>query len=343
MDLPEGILMAARAKRGRWWELTLPTGQYGYASNGDVAPGPKGRTLPKAALRGLTITEDSSWTTLAFATSAKVPYRISQHADPQRLSLVLHRTHMADEWTRYPTSDSLIDHFAWEQVGPELLRFDIFLNIGQQWGYRARYVGNQLHLGIRKPPVIGKDALFENLTIVLDPGHGGEHQGSLGATGMQEKDVNLDYALMLYEMLENRGANVHLTRTADTTLSLSRRMEMARELDAHLFIWLHNNAVGSARPPLEVQGASSFYTQLQALPFVRGAYPHLLALDLVPQGMVHRSYYITRQTDMVVYLVEGAFLSHPEDEMFLQKDENLKRLAEAVLKGLEDTLSELAE
>ena len=59
--------------------------------------------------------------------------------------------------------------------------------------------------------------------------------------------------------------------------------------------------------------------------------------------MVHRSYYVTRQTDMVVYLVEVVFLSHPEDEMFLQKDENLKRLAEAVLKGLEDTLRELAE
>ena len=98
-----------------------------------------------------------------------------------------------------------------------------------------------------------------------------------------------------------------------------------------------------ARPPLEIQGASSFYTQPHALPFVRGAYPHLLALGLVPQGMVHRSYYITRQTDMVVYLVEGAFLSHPEDEMFLQKDENLKRLGEAVLQGLEDTLRELAE
>ena len=115
----------------------------------------------------------------------------------------------------------------------------------------------------------GKDAHSENLTIVLGPGHGGESRGSLDATGMQEKYVNLHYALILYEMLEKRGANVHLTRTPDTTLSLSRRMELARELDANLFIWLHNNSVGSARPPLEVQGASSFYTQLQALPFVR--------------------------------------------------------------------------
>lgn len=66
-------------------------------------------------------------------------------------------------------------------------------------------------------------------------------------------------------------------------------------------------------------------------------------LGLEPFGEVHRTYYVTRQRDIVIFLVEGAFLSNPIDEMFLMKDENLKKLAKAVYDGLEDYLLKIAE
>jgi N-acetylmuramoyl-L-alanine amidase len=79
------------------------------------------------------------------------------------------------------------------------------------------------------------------------------------------------------------------------------------------------------------------------LPFARFVYHRLVDLDLIPVGTVHRSYYVLRQTDPVIFLVEGAFLSHPLDEMFLLDDSNLKRLAEAVYQGMEDYLKTLAK
>ena len=144
-------------------------------------------------------------------------------------------------------------------------------------------------------------------------------------------------------MLENAGAEVVLTRSADTTMFLSPRVQIARDAGAHILVWMHNNSTGLSRPPLDVQGTSTFYTNIQGLPFSQAVYPHLLELGLEPQGIVHRSYYVTRQTYPVIYLVEGAFLSHPDDEIFLMESENLRRLAAAVYEGLRDRLEALAE
>lgn len=151
------------------------------------------------------------------------------------------------------------------------------------------------------------------------------------------------YTHYLADLLLNAGASVYLTRTADTTLILSERIDMAMEQNTHLFIWLHNNSTALMRDPHTVRGTSTYYKHLQAKPFSDAVYPYLKALNLEPEGLVHRSYYMTRQTAMVVYLIEGAFLSNPEDEMWLMNDDNLKRLAQAVFNGLRDRLMELSE
>jgi N-acetylmuramoyl-L-alanine amidase len=51
--------------------------------------------------------------------------------------------------------------------------------------------------------------------IVLDPGHGGGYRGALGRRGAAEADVNLAVALFLWGLLDDAGAQVALTRTAD--------------------------------------------------------------------------------------------------------------------------------
>ncbi|PJA55010.1 MAG: hypothetical protein CO167_00575, partial [Candidatus Marinimicrobia bacterium CG_4_9_14_3_um_filter_48_9] len=49
-------------------------------------------------------------------------------------------------------------------------------------------------------------------------------------------------------------------------------------------------------------------------------------------------YYLLRQTEYLVFLVEGGFMSHPEDEMFLLTEEGLDQLAQAVFDGIHDFL-----
>jgi N-acetylmuramoyl-L-alanine amidase len=85
--------------------------------------------------------------------------------------------------------------------------------------------------------------------IVVDPGHGGENKGALGYNGTYEKDIVLQIALRIKTLLEERTtAEVTLTREADETVPLARRINMANELAADLFISLHCNSSFSQRP-----------------------------------------------------------------------------------------------
>jgi N-acetylmuramoyl-L-alanine amidase len=90
-------------------------------------------------------------------------------------------------------------------------------------------------------------------TIVLDPGHGGRDPGTVGATGMTEKDITLDVALRLRERLARRaGTRILLTREADEAVPLGDRVAFANEHGADLFVSLHVNWIPDASlAPLE--------------------------------------------------------------------------------------------
>ncbi len=95
--------------------------------------------------------------------------------------------------------------------------------------------------------------------IVIDPGHGGRDTGTIGPTGLREKDVTLDVSKRLATLLRERlGAEVVLTRTSDKTLSLERRTEIANKALADLFISVH---VNSSRYR-GVNGVETFYLNL---------------------------------------------------------------------------------
>ncbi len=95
--------------------------------------------------------------------------------------------------------------------------------------------------------------------IVIDPGHGGRDTGTIGPTGLREKDVTLDVSKRLARLLEERlGAEVILTRTTDKSLSLERRTEIANKALADLFVSVH---VNSSRYR-SVNGVETFYLNL---------------------------------------------------------------------------------
>lgn len=343
MDLPAGIEVAVKADFGSWCRVEVADGHSGFISKSDLDFPVPGELLDKAALTGIFSSEDSNWVYLSFNLSDKVPFDIQEHRDPERISLTLYRTYFRDEWTVYPENQNVLRYLDWEQVDDSVLCFDFALQNEQSWGFYGKYSGSKFILALRKPPVIEAARPFHNLTIALDAGHGGDHWGARGATGVLEKDINLVYMHYIAERLKNEGARVVITRPDDQTMSLKSRMDIAVAENAQLFLWLHNNSTGMLRHPDDVSGTSTYYTPLQGLDFARSIYPHLKGLGLAPEGLIHRSYYMTRQTFMPVVLVEGAFLSNPADEMFLMKDDNLRKLADAVIAGLRDQLIILAE
>lgn len=78
--------------------------------------------------------------------------------------------------------------------------------------------------------------------LVVDPGHGGSETGACPETPVCEKEFNLAISLKLRAMLEARGAQVVMTRTGDTTVSLDERIAISNSSGAHRFLSVHINS-----------------------------------------------------------------------------------------------------
>jgi N-acetylmuramoyl-L-alanine amidase len=80
--------------------------------------------------------------------------------------------------------------------------------------------------------------------IVIDPGHGGHDTGTIGPTGLMEKDLCLDVALRLGKIIQQRlpGADIVYTRSDDTFIPLEERTTIANDAKADLFISIHANS-----------------------------------------------------------------------------------------------------
>ncbi|MDE2465409.1 MAG: N-acetylmuramoyl-L-alanine amidase, partial [Alphaproteobacteria bacterium] len=90
--------------------------------------------------------------------------------------------------------------------------------------------------------------------IVIDPGHGGIDSGTIGVTGLEEKNVVLAVGLKLARLLRARGYKVFMTRSSDVFIPLYQRAPFARRHHADLMISLH----ADSNPDPRVAGASIY-------------------------------------------------------------------------------------
>jgi N-acetylmuramoyl-L-alanine amidase len=93
-------------------------------------------------------------------------------------------------------------------------------------------------------------------TIVLDAGHGGHDTGTIGPTGLMEKDLVLDVTQRLGRMITQRlGVRVVYTRPDDTFIPLDERTRIANEARADLFLSIHANS----SPLRTASGVETYY------------------------------------------------------------------------------------
>jgi N-acetylmuramoyl-L-alanine amidase len=89
-------------------------------------------------------------------------------------------------------------------------------------------LAQQLGLGVRR--------------VVIDAGHGAHDPGAIGVGGLQEKDVTLDLALRVRDLLRQEGFETFLTRDRDVYLPLEERTARANTERGDLFLSLHCNS-----------------------------------------------------------------------------------------------------
>lgn len=110
-----------------------------------------------------------------------------------------------------------------------------------------------------KAASVGRD-----IVVAIDPGHGGEDPGALGANGSREKDITLAIARRLEKLIRAEpGMRPVLTRSGDYYVGLRKRTQLARKHRADFFVSIHADAFkdqrarGSSVFILSDRGASS--------------------------------------------------------------------------------------
>ena len=180
---------------------------------------------------------------------------------------------------------------------------------------------------------------LKDVTIFIDPGHGGEDRAGVGPAGdVVEADVNLRVALQLRDYLKKAGANVLFSREEDKTVPLEARAQQANAFDADVFVSIHHNAAGNqhtnytatfyhARPGMPGYAPSSQdlarYIQ-RDLSYAMGNPGPLASFDgTMSDELIYpgKGFSVLRNTTMTSVLVECAFFSSAYEEQRLRLPE----------------------
>ena len=169
------------------------------------------------------------------------------------------------------------------------------------------------------------------LRVFIDPGHGGKDPGACNGN-FKEKDINLDVALILGEILNKEGFEVAYSRTTDVSVSLGERVFKSNRFRADVFLSIHCNAFTDT----QAQGVETFYyktsgkgkqlaAKIQANIVNKGIYSR-------DRGIKPGSFYVLKKTRAVAALVELGFITNRVDlEIMLRnKEEFAKVIAESI-------------
>ena len=262
---------------------------------------------------------------------------VLQTRRPQQLRLRLYGTAELPDMLRQDFSDPILHEIRGRRMAEDEYEYTIRLNMKQQWGYRVYYDNTDLILEIRKPPVqrFNPELPFEGLLICLDPGHSPD-EGATGPTGSSEKAVTPGYTRLLKKLLEEKGATVMVTRNDTAGVTLAARTLIADAAGAHLFISMHFNSLPDGINPFPLRGSGVYYYTSQSYLPATYVNDYLRKITPLPNyGVTYQSLYVCRQTAMPAILLEPAFIMHPLEEMYILNGEYRRRVAEAVVKGLE--------
>ncbi len=202
-----------------------------------------------------------------------------------------------------------------------------------------------------------KASATREITVVIDPGHGGNDLGTVGVGGLQEKDLTLDVAERLGRWLEQKlGAKVVYTRTRDEFVPLEQRVALANQAHANFFISIHAN--GSSYRA--VHGVETFYfnsstdalesaSQRNQPMNIHSGEARLFAADVqhalltglsdgiraMPnRGIKPAHFVVLRGAEMPAVLAEISFVTSVDDERRLRLPEYRERVAKALFRGI---------
>ncbi len=193
-------------------------------------------------------------------------------------------------------------------------------------------------------------------TVVLDPGHGGQDSGTMGARG-NEKGFTLEVALTAREQLLRAGFKVEMTRNADEEASLEQRVAFANQFPNAVFISIHFNSApagsgvesytlapegvpsnastethpssadtqwyeGNAQDPANIALAAAVHASI------------LSRVSVFDRGVRHARFQVLRDCKIPAVLVEAGFLNDPVEGGRIATPQYRQELGQAIAQAV---------
>jgi N-acetylmuramoyl-L-alanine amidase len=297
-----------------------------------------GLTAVPAVVGSVRLTPMNDRVRLRVPLSHRVPFKVTE--SDRSLTLRLYGALGDVNWIQYGAADTLIRRVAWDQNDRNEVTLTLELT-RSLWGYHARWERGDLVLDVRRPPSLDQGGSLKGRLIAVDPGH--PPGGAIGPTGLREAEANLGIGLEVKRLLEQEGARVFMTRTADVPLELWPRVDLAERAGADILVSIHNNALPDGVNPFTNNGTSVYYNQPRSVPLARAVQAALVRrLGVRDLGIGRGDLAMVRTTWMPAVLTEGLFMIVPEQEAALRSPRGHRLYAEAVVEGIRRFLRERA-
>ena len=184
-----------------------------------------------------------------------------------------------------------------------------------------------------------------NQPIIIDAGHGGADGGAVADDGTMEKNLNLDIALRLRDLLELSGYQVYMTRSEDVSLcedsfikkeDMQNRINLSREYPQALFVSIHLNKFSMP----QYSGAQVFYSENHEDSFLLAqSIQETIKNNLQPSNtrqikIGNDNSILLRSIEQPAVIVEGGFLSNKEELALLKTEQYRAKLSYCIFMGI---------
>ncbi len=201
-------------------------------------------------------------------------------------------------------------------------------------------------ISLRSVPTISFNKPY---TVVVDAGHGEPDGGAVGINGTIEKDINLQIALKLQEVLESRGVRVVMTRADDNSIcdrsaktlhekkvsDMHNRLEIINTSGADLFLSIHMNSFSDPKSG----GLHVFYSRNhpeaeETAVLIQESIAELTGAKTHTVKVASDTLFLMKNPIPPAILVECGFISNPEEERLLNDDNYQSKIAFSIVNAV---------
>ena len=189
-------------------------------------------------------------------------------------------------------------------------------------------------------------------TVIIDAGHGGIDGGTSADDGTVEKDINLQIAHKLNNILQAMGVKTVMTRTEDVSIhdesaktirqqkvsDLKNRLNIINNTDNAVYVSIHQNHYSSAK----YKGTQIFYSKNNMLSHTLAESIRLPIVSYLQTDNTREikqsgtEIYLLNNAKTPAVMVECGFLSNKDDTMNLKDEKYQQKLAFAIAIGITD-------